>query len=156
MVKAKKTRKRVISIVLATILCFASSSTAFASSQTQYVDDISVAGETDASTYSLGTCVASDGIIGTGYTNSFSVTLDRSYFNVYIRAGATGNENNAVVCHVIFPDGTIYRLGAIYADGSKTSYLFYDGTAPAGNYTFTFESTDAGITGYLGFIYSST
>lgn len=155
MVKAKKTRKRVISIVLATILCFASSLTAFASSQTQYVDDISVASESDASTYSFGTCIAYDGMIANGYGCEFAVTLDKSYSDIYVRAGATGNSNNAVDCYVTFPDGMTYRLGFVVADGSKTSYLFYTGTAPAGDYIFSFDGTDSGTTGFLGFIYSS-
>ena len=145
----KKTtlKKRIIALILATILCMGSSLTVFAASNAPTTSTVEPR--------AIGDCIASDGIITSGYGGSFSVYLDRSYFNIYIRAGATGNSNNAVYCYITFPDGSNHRLGYVIADGSKTSYLSYDGTAPAGTYTFHFEGTDEGTTGFLGFIYKS-
>lgn len=155
MKKTKTLRKRIIATLLTTILCFASSLTVFASSETNYPENVSSVSETTVEPRSLGTCVASDGMIANGYGCEFAVTLDRSYSDIYVRAGATGNSNNAVDCFVTFPNGRTYSLGFVVADGSKTSYLFYTGTAPAGEYIFSFEGTDSGTTGFLGFIYSS-
>lgn len=147
-------RKRVFALVLGTILCVASSSTAFASTITTK-DNSDVVSYTSIEPRALGNCVASDGVIASGYGCKLVLHLDRSYFNLYVRAAATGNANNGVVCSVTFPDGSTYPLGTITANGSKTSYLLYSGTAPAGNYTFNFTGTDAGTTGFLGYIYSS-
>lgn len=157
--KKSTLKKRIIAIALSTILCLASTVTVFASSETNSGSSTSV-GETTATSggiaaYSIGSCIASDGVIANGYGCDLVLTLDKSYFDIYIRAGATGNSNNAVDCFVTFPDGTTYPLGFVVADGSKTSYLCYSGTAPAGNYTFSFEGTDSGTTGFLAFIYSS-
>lgn len=145
----KKTtlKKRIISLILATILCMGSSLTVFAASNVPTTSAVEPR--------AIGDCIASDGVITGGYDAEFSVYLDRSYFDIYIRAGATGNSNNAVACYVTFPDNSTYFLGYVIADGSKTSYLAYDGTAPAGYYTFHFEGTDEGTTGFLGFIYKS-
>lgn len=156
MKKVKNLHKRILSVALMAILCLTSSLAASAAEETMPTNEnISVVSETAVEPRVLGTCIASDGVICGGYDCEFTVTLDRSYNDIYVRAGATGNSNNAVTCFVTFPDGRTYRLGFVVADGSTTSYLFYDGTAPAGNYTFSFEGTDPGTTGFLGFIYSS-
>lgn len=146
--KKRNFKKRIIALILATILCMGSSLTIFAASNPPTSSTVEPR--------AIGDCIASDGIITNGYGGSFSVYLDRSYFDIYIRAAATGNSNNAVYCYVKFPDGRTYPLGTVVANGSKTSYLCYSGTAPAGNYTFYFEGTDEGTTGFLGFIYKSS
>ena len=156
MKKTKNLRKRILTFVLTAVVCLTSSITAFASEQLATPDNAAVASETVVEPRAIGTCIASDGVITSGYDATLVLTLDRSYFNIYIRAGAVGNENNAIDCHVTFPDGSTYPLGVIVANGSKTSYLLYDGTAPAGNYTFHFSGTDAGTTGYLAYIYSNS
>ena len=155
MKKTKNLRKRILTFVLTAVVCLTSSVTAFASEQLATPDNVAVASETVVEPRAIGTCIASDGVITGGYDATIVLTLDRSYFDIYVRAGATGNSNNAIACTVTFPDGSVYPLGLIVADGSKTSYLLYDGTAPAGNYTFTFTGTDAGTTGFLAFIYSN-
>lgn len=153
----KNLRKRIIALVLSAVLCLASSISVFAA-EPKDVDSadatVELAGG-GASTYSLGNCIGSNSIVASGYTNSFTITLDKSYDSPYFRAMATGNSANAVDCSVTFPDGSYHFLGLIVADGSKTPYYQYLGTVPAGTYTFRFVGTDSGITGYAGFIYSS-
>jgi len=155
----KNLRKRIISLVLIVTLCLASSTYVFASNDNSLQPIAATAANTAMTSAimprAIGSCVASDGMITSGYGGKLVLYLDRSYFDIYIRAGATGNANNGVYCTVTLPNGYTYPLGFVTADGSKTSYLCYDGTAPAGNYIFNFEGTDAGTTGFLAFIYSS-
>ena len=156
MKKTKILKKRFIALILTTILCMASSLNVFAAANVSNTSDTTATGTSGTiEPRAIGSLIDSNGIVTSGYGGDFTIYLDRSYFNIYVRAGATGNENNAVACYVTFPNGRTYYLGAIVADGSKTSYLCYDGTAPAGNYTFHFEGTNSGTTGFLGFIYSS-
>lgn len=104
---------------------------------------------------SLGTTIDSGGEIASGFGTTVTLHMDRDYYSPYFRAGACGNANNQVYCYVTDPDGYTYPLGTVTADGSTTPYLTYTGTAPAGDYVFTFEGTNPGTTGFLAFMYSN-
>ena len=152
----KNLRKKIIATILAATLCMASSLVVFAQSSPSndghweivYLDN-------DAVVTSVGNLIDSDGIITSGYGTTITLTMDRAYYAPYFRAGTSGNANNAVACDLIFPNGSCYDLGEIYADGSKTPYLHYTGTAPAGSYTFSFQGTNSGTTGFAAFMYSA-
>ena len=150
-------RKRIIALVLSAVLCLASSISVFAAQpkNVDFADNAVELLEGGASTYSLGNCIASNSTVTTGNVCELSVTLNSSCSMPYFRAMATGNSNNAVYCTVALPNGEEIYLGTIVANGSKTPYYSYLGTVPAGTCTFKFLGTDAGTTGYAGFIYSS-
>ena len=154
----KKHFRSIFSLVLsmAMAFCLLMSTTVYAAgdSSDSGGDSSSNSGSTnpDFATVSSN-CVAWDLEFASGFGTTITLHLDHGYYEPYFIASAAGNGNNHVYCTVTTPTGSTYPLGTITANGSSTSDHYYTGTAPAGDYVFTFDGIDPATTGFAAFIY---